>query len=185
MATVHWESSIALTRYDSVARLLHWAVALLVFAQLGLGYAADWAARPVAAWFFTQHVRIGVLILSLMCLRLLWRLSHRPPPLPPETPRWQLGTAMGVHLSLYLLLLILPLSGYVLWAWIGRPLDWFGLFPIPILFEGGEDETWRSIAGYTHSYAGYVLLALLLTHIGAALWHEFVKRDRLISTRML
>lgn len=100
-------------------------------------------------------------------------------------PWWQHWVAKAVHLLLYLLLFILPLSGYILWAWIGRPLDWFGLFPIPILFDGGDDETWRSIAGYTHNYAGIVLLVLLTIHISAALWHEFVKGDRLISERMI
>lgn len=158
---------------------------MLVFAQLVLGFAADWADRPAAALLLNQHVRIGLLILSLMILRLLWRFARNPPPLPQELPWWQHRVAKGVHLLLYLTLFILPLSGYVLWAWIGRQLDWFGLFSIPILFVGGEDEMWRSIAGYTHSYAGFVLIALLLTHIGAALWHEFVKRDRLISERML
>lgn len=83
------------------------------------------------------------------------------------------------------MLFILPLSGYVLWAWIGRPLKWFGLFPIPILFVGGEDETWRSVAGYTHNYAGFVLMGLAVIHIGAALWHEFIKGDGLIGNRML
>lgn len=100
-------------------------------------------------------------------------------------PRWQALAATGVHLSLYALLVALPVSGYVLWAWIGRPLDWFGLFDIPILFRGGDDEYWRSVAGYAHLYFGYLLMMLIAAHIIAALWHEFVRRDRLISDRML
>ena len=176
---------MALSRYNLTARVLHWLVAVLVIAQLSLGFAADWAGRPLAAFLLDQHVRIGLLILSLMILRLLWRLVKYVPPPPPTMPKWQVWAAKAAHWLLYLLLFILPVSGYVLWAWIGRQLDWFGLFPIPILFTGGEDETWRSIAGYTHSYAGFVLIALLMTHIGAALWHEFINGDRLISGRML
>jgi cytochrome b561 len=171
-------------RYDFPARSLHWVVAALVVVQLVLGFAADWASDPDAAYFFDNHIRIGLLVLSLMSLRLLWRLAN-PPPRNTTLPRWQQWIANMVHCLLYLLLFVLPVSGYVLWAWIGRPLDWFGLFSIPILFEGGEDETWRSIAGYTHSYAGLILMALLVMHIGAALWHEFVKGDQLISQRML
>ena len=68
---------------------------------------------------------------------------------------------------------------------IGSPLDWFGIVPIPILFTGGDDETWRSIAGYTHIFAGYALIAMIVGHIGAALWHECIHRDRLIRDRML
>lgn len=172
-------------RYTRTARWLHWIIAILALGQIALGLAADKAQKPLAGQLLDQHVRVGLLILALMVLRLLWRLTHRPPSLPVDTPPWQRVSAQAVHSSIYLLLFLLPFSGYVLWAWIGRPLSWFGIAPIPILFEGGDDETWRSIAGYTHEYAFYVLAALLAAHIVAAFWHQFVRRDRLISDRML
>ena len=160
-------------------------MAVLVILQLVLGVAADKASKPLAGQLLNQHVRIGLLILALIVLRSVWRATHAPPPLPASVPPWQRLAASGAHRLIYLLLFVLPISGYVLWGWIGRPLDWFGLFDIPILFEGGDDETWRSIAGYSHVYAAYLLMALLVTHIAAALWHEFVGRDHLISKRML
>lgn len=160
-------------------------MAILVLVQLILGFLSDAAERPLAGLLLDQHVRIGLLILALMTLRLSWRLAKSPPPYPAAPTKWRLAVATTVHIILYLLLFAMTISGYVLWAWIGRPLDWFGLVSIPILFAGGDDETWRSIAGYTHNYAAYVLIALIILHIVAALWHEFVERDRLISDRML
>ncbi len=171
-------------RYSLIARVLHWVLAILILTQLALGTAADRAGKPAAEYLLDQHVRIGLLILALTLLRLIWRFAHPPPPLAAAISVWQRRFANAVHWTFYLLLIVLPISGYVLWAWIGRPLDWLG-FAIPILFEGADDERWRSVSGYIHEYAGYVLMALLVAHIAAALWHEFVRRDRLISQRML
>lgn len=173
------------SRYNFFARLLHWLVAALVIGQIILGYAADLADGTFAKMLLDRHVWVGLLILALTVLRFLWRLAHPPPTLPVTTLDWQRSAATVLHRLFYAILLLLPASGYVLWAWIGRPLDWFGIVPIPILFTGGDDETWRSIAGYTHIFAGYALIAMIAGHIGAALWHEFVLRDRLIRDRML
>ena len=173
------------SRYNFPARMLHWLVAVLVVGQIILGYAADRAEGTLADMLLDRHVWVGLLILALVILRLLWRLAYPPPVLPMTTPDWQRSAATGLHLLFYAILIVLPISGYVLWAWIGSPLDWFGIVPSPILFTGGDDETWRSIAGYTHIFAGYALMAMIAGHIGAALWHEFVLRDRLIRDRML
>lgn len=174
-----------MSRYNLLARLLHWIVAILVFLQLFLGFAADRADTRAAEPLIDRHVQVGVLVLSLMALRLLWRSFRAPPALPDKHPLWQRRAARAVHHFIYALLFIMPVSGYVLWAWMGKPLDLFGLVPIPILFRGGDDETWRSIAGYSHTYAGFVLIALLTLHVTAALWHQFIRRDGLITKRMI
>lgn len=173
------------SRYNLPARLLHWIVAVLVLAQFFLGFAADRADGRAADALVDRHAQVGLLILSLMVVRILWRSFRSPPRLPQEDPRWQRWLAQSVHHLIYALLIIIPVSGYVLWAWMGQPLDWFGLYPIPILFKGGDDETWRSVAGYTHYFAGFGLIALVAVHICAALWHQFVKRDGLITDRMV
>ena len=160
-------------------------MAVLVIGQIILGYAADRAQGDFADILLDRHVWVGLLILGLVVIRLLWRLAHPPPALPAAIPEWQRSAATGLHRLFYAILLVLPVSGYVLWAWIGKPLDWFGILPIPILFTGGDDETLRSIAGYAHIFAGYALIVMIAAHIGAALWHEFVVRDRLIRDRML
>lgn len=171
-------------RYSAVARLFHWLVAILVLIQIGIGWAADWTDRPLSDLLLDQHVRIGLLVLLFVILRILWRVAKVPPPLPSAIASWQRLGATITHKALYALLILMPASGYILWAWRGRSLDWWGAGSIPILFRGGEEEFWRSVAGYSHEYGAYLLTALVLLHIGAALHHEFVARDRLIGRRM-
>lgn len=171
-------------RYSRVARLLHWTVALLVLFQIGLGFGANWSDRPVSDRLLHQHVRFGLLIVALMVLRLSWRLASPPPALPSSVTGWRRPAAGLTHQALYLLLLVMPVSGYVLWAWIGPTLDWWGVGRVPILFRGGDDELWRSVAGYVHQYGAYTVSALVILHIAAALHHQFARRDGLIGRRM-
>lgn len=175
---------MASKRYSLPARLLHWIVAVLVLVQIALGFGADWSERPQSDYLLDQHVRIGVLLLVLVVLRLLWRIGNPPPPLPDLAHRWQRRAAGIAHRALYILLLLMPITGYVLWAWTGPSLDWWGLGSIPMLFVGGDDEFWRSVAGYVHEYGAYAITGLVLVHIGAALWHSFVARDLSIGERM-
>lgn len=172
-------------RYTRPARLLHWFVAALVLIQIALGLASDWTSRETARSLLDIHVQIGLTIFALMVLRLLWRAGHKPPPLPATIDVVQQRIAKAAHTMLYLLLFVMPLSGYALWVWIGAQVRWFGSFTIPTFELAGQDEFWRSVAGYTHEYVGYALIGLILLHIAAALRHEFIERDRLISDRML
>lgn len=171
-------------RYSLIARLLHWTVALLVLIQIGLGFGAAWSDRPVSDRLLEQHVRFGLLIAALMVLRVSWRLASPPPPLPSSVSGWRRRAAGLTHKALYLLLLVMPVTGYVLWAWIGPTLDWWGVGRVPILFRGGDDELWRSVAGYVHEYGAYAVSALVILHIAAALHHQFGVRDGLIGRRM-
>lgn len=175
---------MATKRYSLVARVLHWLVAGLVAVQIALGFATDWTTRPLSDDVLDQHVRLGIAILVLVVLRLLWRLGNPPPPLPEALASWQRRTAALAHGSLYALLILMPLTGYVLWAWTGPKLDWWGAGSIPIVFRGGDDEMWRSVAGYAHEYGAYGITALILVHIAAALHHAFVARDLSIRERM-
>ncbi len=171
-------------RYRRPAVLLHWIVACLTLVQIALGFAADWSERPLSDSLLSQHVRVGLLILFLMILRITWRLTHRPPPMPPAVPQWRQTGARLVYAAFYLLLILLPVTGYVLWAWTRPTLSFWGLGAVPILFTGGDDELWRSIAGYAHEYGGYAIVGLVLIHIAAALHHHFVAKDMMIGDRM-
>lgn len=175
---------MATKRYSLAARLFHWIVAFLVVAQIGLGFAADWSDQPLSDNLLQQHVRVGLLVFALVVLRLSWRLATRPPALPGSIALWQQRAAKVTHLLLYALLLLMPITGYVLWAWTAPSLDFWGLGEVPIVFTGGDDETWRSVAGYAHEYGGYAISGLVLMHIAAALYHSFVARDLSIAERM-
>lgn len=177
----------AVVRYTATARLLHWAVALMLLVQWSLGWAAENEAdRDESFRLLQAHFQFGALLYAAILLRVGWRLSHRPPvPLPAE-PQWRTNFAAVVHLLLYFLMLTMPLSGYVIWVWMDAPMSLFGVVDLPRLFTPpAEDETWRANAWYLHHYSAYALLVLAIVHVGAALWHTFVLRDRLISRRML
>ena len=171
-------------RYNRLARLLHWTMAVLVAIQVAFGFAADWLERPRSRDALDIHAQLGLIVLALALLRLSWRLSHPPPPWPSELSAWHRGAASLVHRALYVLLLVLPLSGYALWMWIGAEVQFLGGPAIPFPDLAGEDEFWRGVAGYTHEYAVYALGALLTLHIGAALMHEMKGGFRPIRDRM-
>lgn len=131
------------------------------------------------------HAGVGVMILTLMVLRLSWRIATPPPPLPATIKQSQRLIAGWVHRLLYAGVFIMLMSGLTVWMWIGGPLELFGAIPVPLPRIASEDEFWLSVAGYTHEYGALAITTLVVLHIGAALWHELVLRDRLIRDRML
>lgn len=171
-------------RYTRTARILHWLVAVLAAVQIGLGLGADRAARPVARSLMEAHVQIGLAILALMLARIAWRLGHPPPPLPDSLSPAQRRGAAAAHTMLQVLMVVLPVSGYLLWMWIGAELRFLGGPVIPVPDLSGGDEFWRSLAGYTHEYAFYALAALLALHISAAIVHEARGHFRPLRDRM-
>jgi cytochrome b561 len=129
------------------------------------------------------HKAIGITVLALTVLRVAWRLVHRPPPLPAFTPAWERGVAHATHWTLYVLLLVMPLSG---WAMVSgpegrRPLTWLGVADLPYLPVSGATAG----AGHeAHELLGWLMLALVVLHVAAALRHHLILRDSILL-RML
>ncbi|MGE0080070.1 MAG: cytochrome b [Thiohalomonadaceae bacterium] len=171
-------------RYGAVSVALHWAVALTVFGLFGLGlwmtgltYYDPW--YRLGPWW---HKGIGVVLCAAVLLRLGWRLgSVRPHPLPHHRP-WERVAARLVHGLLYLLLLSVMVSGYLISTADGRPLGVFDLFTIPAVVSGRENQ--EDLAGEVHLVLASVLVALAALHALAALKHAFVDKDRTLA-RML
>jgi cytochrome b561 len=174
-------------RFRLPACVLHWLVALAIPFQIYLGWAAELAStRETGSQFVHLHYQVGVTIAALMTLRLTWRIAVGAPAHRDDDPRWRRRLAAITHWALYGLLFLLPASGYVTWVWMKAPMGVFGLFELPKLFiPPEEDETWRAIAWYVHYWCGWILIGLVILHVGAAVWHQFVRRDGLISRRML
>lgn len=170
-------------RYGVVAQALHWTVFALLFASfwIGLGM-VDLPVSPQRIREVSLHKSIGVLIFLLSALRLLWRLLHPAPPLPDSMPAWEKAAAGASHALLYLLVLAIPLSGWIMSSALGFPTRVFGLAQLPELIERN-----RELGEYlkqVHFLLNKALLALVALHVAAALKHQFVDRDGVLL-RML
>jgi len=128
------------------------------------------------------HASIGTLIFALAVLRLVWRLTHQPPPLPDSLPKAQQAAAHGLHWVLYLLILLQPISGYVHRLAGAHPVSFFGLFNLPVLL--GKNEPLRLLTDTIHDGGALVLSLLVAGHVGMALKHRFIDRDDVVK-RML
>ena len=170
----------AIPRYGAVAIVLHWLVAAALFVTFPLGlYMADLPLSPRKLTLVSYHKWIGVTILALMSLRLAWRLTHRPPPLPLAMPAWQRRAATLAHWMLYGLLLAIPLSGWLYSSAVGVPTVYLGLWQLPDLV--GKDKALAEALKLAHKSLNFTLLALVVVHVAAAIKHHFVDRDGLLA----
>lgn len=165
-------------RYSRGAIAFHWVIAALVLFNLFVGLFHESLLEGVRV--MPAHKALGMLVLLLTLARIGWRLAHKPPHFPDAMQAWEKVTAKTVHFILYALLLIMPLTGWLLSSnpERPRPIDWFGLFQIPVL------PATPGIAGTAHEaheLLGYLMAALVVIHIAAALRHHFVLRDRVLA----
>ncbi len=172
--------------WNRVAKGLHWIVAVMIVVQFTLGWLTENAPDRQAEFLFGRsHFQFGVLLAGLILMRLLWRLANAAPPPPLGEPAWRRHLATTVHGLIYLALITLPISGYVVWVHMREPMDLFGAVTVPTVFTPSpDDESLWSGAWYVHFFAGWVLTGLVALHVGAALYHQFVLKDGLIR-RML
>lgn len=170
-------------RYTGTAKLLHWLIAVAILANLALGLVmVDMAFSPTKLRYFNWHKWAGVSILVLVTLRALWRLGHRPPPLPASIPTWQRIAAELTHVGLYVLMFAIPLSGYFYSLAAGYPVVFLGLVKLPVLI--GANPELKDVLKDVHEALNWTLLGLLAAHAGAALKHHLIDRDDVLR-RML
>ncbi|TWS94272.1 cytochrome b [Reyranella sp. CPCC 100927] len=175
--------SQTVARYTPVARLLHWTTAVLVLATIPMGFVLlDLPPGRLQNTLFDVHRSIGVLLFVLVAVRLAWRLTHPPPPLPAGVPAWQHLASAAVHHLLYAILLIQPIIGWWGTSAFGAPINVFWLFELPALV-GKDEPTAKQILAW-HGIIGITLSVAIAIHIGAALFHHFVRRDGVLR-RML
>jgi cytochrome b561 len=164
------------TRYSTPAIVLHWLVALLIFAAFPLGvYMHELPLSPVKLELYSYHKWIGITILLLVAIRLSWRLTHTPPPLPNSVAAWQRRASAIVHGLLYLLMIAIPLSGWLMSSAKGFPVVWFGVLPLPDLV--GKDKALGDLLTEVHQALNFTLLVLVILHVAAALQHHFIERQ--------
>ncbi len=173
-------------RYTRTAMLLHWLVALLIVANVVLAWVVDLLPEGWARPTIDTHKSIGITVLGLALLRVLWRLSHKPPALPRSYPRLERAGAHAAHLMLYGLILGLPISGWIHDSAFkdaaAHPLYLFGLVPWPriapiMALDPATKEHVHTLWFQIHSSLAYLLYGLLALHVLGALKHQFVDKE--------
>ncbi len=171
------------THYTPVAKALHWLIALLLFGLLALGfYMQDLPLSPQKLQLYAWHKWAGVTVFLLVLVRLAWRVTHRPPPLPEHMPRVMQLAAHAGHVLLYALMIAIPLSGWLMSSAKGFQTVWFGVLPIPDLLD--KNRELGDLLQTVHLSLNLFFVVVLIGHIGAALKHHFIDRDDVL-TRML
>jgi cytochrome b561 len=173
-------------RFTRIAVVLHWLIAVLIVTNVGLALSADYWPDDWVRPVIDTHKSIGITVLGLVLLRILWRIGHPPPPMLASA-RWERVAAHSAHALLYLVMLALPLSGWLHdSAWkdaATHPMHLFGLVPWPrigavMAIEPGRKEWLHDVFGTAHTAFGYALYLLLALHIAGALKHQWWDRER-------
>ena len=192
------------THYTKMAKVLHWLIAIGIFAMFALGWymtdlpkevpkqmAYDLFDWGIYTWqvseeisprsfYFNLHKSIGVTIFALILFRILWRISHKPPALLATYKAWERKLATGAHHTLYLLMVALPLSGIIMAVASKYGIKWFGL-----AFIGGLDnKPLREAFKEVHEIVGIVILVVVAVHILGALKHKFIDKDDTLKRMM-
>ena len=171
-------------RYTRTAIFLHWLILALLIAQYSIAWTMPHIGRntPVST-LIGLHFSIGVLILGVIIIRLIWRAIHGEPTPLAGVPPWQVRSARVIHWLLYLLLVIVPVLGWINASYRGMPVMFFGLVQVPPLV-GTHAAAWRWTGDIHTLIAEYAILPLVGLHVAAALYHYFIRRDRVLQ-RML
>ena len=172
-------------RYTRVAITLHWAIAALILVNIAVGLVMEGLPQPQKGVAVPFHISCGMTVLALTILRVLWRLTHKPPPLAEDLMPWERHAAHTAHALLYVLMIAMPLIGWAiisahpprpqgaasLWGFIRLP----AISPISHLADP-EQKAAHGTAVTAHSVGGWILMGVLLLHIAGALKHQWIDK---------
>jgi len=168
-------------KYDRMLVVLHWVLAMGLFYQLGLGmWMEDIPKDPpgVRAEWFNLHKSIGICLGFLILWRLGWRVTHSVPAPPIGNTEFQNKLSQWVHRLLYVCMVVLPLSGFMGSSFSAYPVKFFGLV-LPKLWDPSPEG--KELFSQIHEVTAFVMMIVIILHISAAVWHQWVKRDGLLS----
>lgn len=163
-------------RYSAGAMAFHWAIAILVIANWRIAEAAEQFEGLAASAVWNYHKAWGILILVLTLGRIGLKLAHPGPPFPAHLAAWERALARTVHFTFYVLLIALPLAGWLANSLMRRTIDFFGLFTIPALPVGANKELGGRIFDL-HAATGTLLLLLIALHLLGVIKHLVIDRD--------
>jgi cytochrome b561/polyisoprenoid-binding protein YceI len=176
-------------RYTTVAIVLHWLIAAAILFQIILGWRmGDEPKGPATYAIFQLHKSIGITILLLSLARLAWRLTHRPPPHPATQPRWETLASQVVHVAFYVIMIGLPITGWIIVSTskLTIPTVLYGAIPWPHLpflpeLAAGPKHLWHQIGENGHGLLVKTTYLLLALHLGAVAKHQILDRDEVLG----
>lgn len=166
--------------YSKTAIWLHWIIALLIIANIGLAELTEDMTREARGPYMDFHKAFGITILFLSLGRLIWRLRHKPPALPANMPGWQTMASKISHFLFYTLMIGLPIGGWLWMSTYPAPISYFGLFEVPMLPVEGNKALGEALHE-GHKLGGKAMLVLVVIHLAAVAKHQFIDKDNLIS----
>ena len=167
-------------RYTGTALTLHWLAALLIFCGLGLGlFMTGLPLSPAKFRYYAWHKWIGITVFLLAAARLAWRAAHPAPLLPASMPAWQVRASHVSHALLYVLMLAIPLSGWIYSSSTGVSVVYLGLVPLPDLIP--KDREVAKGLLLLHQTLNSMLAAVVIIHVAAAAKHHFIDRDDVLA----
>ena len=167
-------------RYSAPAIGLHWTIFALVCCGWTLGqYMSGLDFSPQKLRYISWHKWIGVTVFMLVVMRLAWRLYRPVPPFPASMHAFQRHAATAVHWLLYVLLIVIPLTGWLYSSAAGVPTVWLGLVQLPDLLE--KDKSLADALREVHVSLNWMLLVLVVGHAAFALKHHFIDRDEVLA----
>lgn len=171
-------------RYDTVAIILHWVIALLVLCLIALGLYMDHAPLDNPVPMHQLHKSLGIVAMVLIVVRIVWRLTHKAPPLPKDLSGAQRMAAGGMEGILYLFQILLPATGWLMVSAMAMPLVLFGLVAWPLipLPQSVMDSGYLAeIMPGLHQWLGWFFAGFIALHVLAALYHRFIRKDQVVE----
>lgn len=168
------------TVYSKTSQLLHWSMALIIISMLFLGLSM---VQSLATWQIEAvqlHKSFGVLALFLVILRLINKVISKSPALPSEVSKWQTFAAHATHTGLYISMLLMPISGWLIQNADGRVVKLFGLITLPQLVNA--DIYLYGLFREMHGLIALLFIIMIFMHVGAALYHGLIKQDGVLSS---
>ena len=166
-------------RYTTTAITLHWLIGAMILISFAVGfYMSGLKLSPEKLKLYNWHKWEGVTIFILVLIRCGWRLFHAPPPPPARMAAWQRHASNATHYLLYALMIVIPVSGWLMSSAKGFQTVYFGVIPLPDLIDKSKEL--GDTLTLVHKTLNYTMIAIAILHAAAALKHHFVDKDEVL-----